>query len=83
MFKEKLGIPKDHKLIRTDMKWDEGKKVDVDTFWYDERDVSDDIVAKYIIKVTKYIYPPKRSDVTFQKYTADSLNLLATGDLPA
>lgn len=79
MYRELLGIPKEHGFIRTDMKWDEGKQIDVDTFWYDEKDTSDNIIAKYVVKVTKFIYPPKKSEISYQKFTPDSLSLLSSG----
>ncbi|PSV44160.1 hypothetical protein [Photobacterium indicum] len=81
MYKELLGIPKDHVFVRTDMKWDIGKKIDIDTFWYDEKDTADHIVARYVVKVTKFVYPPKKSLISFNKYTPDSLSLLASGEL--
>ena len=81
MYRELLGIPEDHKFIRTDMKWDIGKKIDIDTFWYDEKDPTGNIIAKYVVKVTKYIYPPKKSLISFNKFTPDSLSLLSSGEL--
>lgn len=81
MYKELLEIPSSHSFIRTDMKWDIGKETDIDTFWYDEKDLTGSIIAKYVVKVTKFIYPPKRSQIFYQKFTPDSLSLLSTGEL--
>ena len=81
MYRDLLEIPAEHQFVRTDMKWDIGKKQDIDTFWYDEKKATGEVVAKYIVKVTTYIYPPKKSDISFKKYSADALSLLASGDL--
>ncbi|OLQ81451.1 hypothetical protein BIT28_04355 [Photobacterium proteolyticum] len=81
MYKELLEIPSSHSFVRTDMKWDIGKETDIDTFWYDEKDLAGNIVAKYVVKVTKFIYPPQRSQICYQKFTPDSLSLLSTGEL--
>lgn len=81
MYRDLLEIPAEHQFVRTDMKWDIGKKQDIDTFWYDEKKATGEVVAKYIVKVTKYIYPPQKSDISFKKYSADALSLLASGDL--
>ncbi|MDV5167694.1 hypothetical protein [Photobacterium rosenbergii] len=81
MYRDLLEIPAEHQFVRTDMKWDIGKKQDIDTFWYDEKKATGEVVAKYIVKVTKYIYPPKKSDISFKKYSADALSLLASGEL--
>ena len=81
MYRELLGIPSEHAFVRTDMKWDEGKKMDVDWFWYDEKDMNGDVIAKYVVKVIKFIYPPQKAEISYQKYSADSISLLASGEL--
>ncbi|MGQ5487068.1 hypothetical protein [Photobacterium damselae] len=47
------GIATENQLIRADMKWDTTKSHDIETLWLVEKSPDDNVVARYVIKVTK------------------------------
>lgn len=68
MYKEKLGIPNQHELIRTSSKSEQRKGRDTDIYGYDEKNEEGEIVAKYIVRDSMSIYPPQSTTVSFVKY---------------
>lgn len=63
---EILKINESHKLVQTDTKWEQRKGWDTDTYWYDEMDEDDKLVAKHIVKEETCIYPPFNRNITHQ-----------------
>lgn len=65
--KKIIGIPDTHNLVQTDTKWEQRKGQDTDTYWYDEVDPNNAIVAKYILKDSTSIYPPFGRNISHKK----------------
>lgn len=63
----KIGVAENNKLIQTDTKWEQRKGQDTDTYWYDEIDVTGNLVAKYIVKDSTSMYPPFGQTVSYEK----------------
>lgn len=63
----KIGVAENNKLIQTDTKWEQRKGQDTDTYWYDEIDVTGNLVAKYIVKDSTSMYPPFGRTVSYEK----------------
>ncbi|HIF9541006.1 TPA: hypothetical protein ACX6S1_001199 [Photobacterium damselae] len=83
MYKTLLGIATENQLIRADMKWDTTKSHDIEILWLVEKSPDDNVVARYVIKVTKELNFPDRRNISYQKYTPDSLSLVSSGELIA
>jgi len=71
MYKKSMGVPDNHTLSQTDTKWAERKGRDTDTYWYDEKDESGNLVAKYVVRDTTSVYPPQTRSIEFEKLTVD------------
>ncbi|MBB1274924.1 hypothetical protein [Psychromonas sp. SR45-3] len=69
MYKEKLGIPEQHELVRTSSKSEQRKGRDTDIYEYDEKNAEGEIIAKYIVRDSMSIYPPQSTTVSFVKYS--------------
>lgn len=70
MYKEKLGIPDQHELVRTSSKSEQRKGRDTDIYGYDEKNTEGEIIAKYIVRDSMSIYPPQSTTVSFVKYSS-------------
>jgi len=68
MYKEKLGVPNEHELVRTSSKSEQRKGQDTDIYGYDEKNTDGEIIAKYIVRDSMSIYPPQSTTVSFVKY---------------
>lgn len=75
MYKKILGVPDNHILCQTDTKWAERKGRDTDTYWYDEKDETGNLVAKYVVSDTTSMYPPQTRTIEFQKLTAGGAHI--------
>lgn len=72
MHERELEIPEGHKLVQIKSEWKQKKGQDTDTYWYEELDQEDQVVAKYIVKDSTSMYPPFKKNVTFDKFTPDT-----------
>ncbi|EPO0014281.1 MULTISPECIES: hypothetical protein [Vibrio diabolicus subgroup] len=70
MYKEKLGIPQEHELVRTSSKNEQRKGRDTDIYGYDEITADGEIIAKYVVRDSMSIYPPQSTTVSYVKYDA-------------
>ncbi|MGR6861789.1 hypothetical protein ACU5EH_20855 [Aliivibrio salmonicida] len=68
MYKEKLGVPKEHEFVGTSSKSEQRKGRDTDIYGYDELNVNGEIIAKYVVRDSMSIYPPQSTTVSFVKY---------------
>jgi len=80
MYQKTLGIPENHTFTQTDTKWAERKGQDTDTYWYDEIDENNNIVAKYIVKDSTCIYPPQKRTIQYEKLSPDG-NYIKSGSI--
>ncbi len=67
MHEELLKIHKEHKLIRTKTTWKQKRGEDIDTYWYDELNQNEDLVAQYIVYDITSMHPPFERSITFEK----------------
>ena len=65
-YKEKIGIPASHSLVKTDSKWEQRKGQDTDTYWYDEVDESGNVVAKYVVEDSTSMHPPFERNISYK-----------------
>ncbi len=68
MYKEKLGIPQEHELVRTSSKSEQRKGRDTDIYSYDEKNSCGELIAKYVVRDSMSIYPPQSTTVSYVKY---------------
>lgn len=67
LYEGKIGIASGHRLIATLTKYEENSNLEIDTYWYDEINSEGKVVAKYILKNSRSISPPRKNDITFEK----------------
>jgi len=68
MYEKELNIPENHKLIETKKsEWKQKKGQDIDTYWFDEVDLTEKVIAKYIVKDITSMYPPFKRNITYEK----------------
>lgn len=75
MYKDKLGIPHNHELLRTNSKNEQRKGRDTDIYSYDELDDKGELIAKYVVRDSMSIYPPQSTTVSFIKYDLDGVEI--------
>ena len=68
MYRDKLNIPEEHKLVRTSSKSEQRKGRDTDIYGYDELNSNGEIIAKYVVRDSMSIYPPQNTTISFVKY---------------
>ena len=71
MHEKELNIKDGHRLHQTKMENKVRKSEDYDLYHYDELDLTDNIVAKYMVKHSTSIYPPFSVYIEYKKFDID------------
>lgn len=79
-YRQEIGIALDANLVRTATDWKQRKGRDTDYEYYEERDETGNVVAKYEIQDSTSMYPPFGRTVEYYKYAPDGTQL-ATGSI--
>lgn len=75
MYKENLGVPTEHELIRTSSNNEQRKGRDTDIYSYEEKNVDGEVIAKYVVRDSMSIYPPQSTTVSFIKYDLNGVEI--------
>jgi len=67
MYEKELQIPAEHKLVQTNTELKQKRGEDIDTYWYDEFDKDNKLIAKYIVYDITSMHPPFVNTVRFDK----------------
>ena len=67
MHEEELKISKEHKLVQTKTEWKQKRGEDIDTYWYDELNEKEELVAKYIVYDITSMHPRFGRTIRYEK----------------
>ena len=67
MHGEELKISKEHKLVQTKTEWKQKRGEDIDTYWYDELNEKEELVAQYIVYDITSMHPPFGRTIRYDK----------------
>ena len=65
--KKIIGVPDEHTLQIIDRAFEHRHGKDIETLWYDEYDVTGQLVGKYMLKTSKVHFPPFLTDVCYER----------------
>lgn len=66
-YRKKLGIPENHKFIRTETSSRKTKGKDTDIYEYEQLDEEGNLIACYVIEDSTSMYPPFKRSIEYKK----------------
>ena len=67
MHEEELKISKENTLVQTKTEWKQKRGEDIDTYWYDELNEKEELVAQYIVYDIASMHPPFGRTIRYDK----------------
>ena len=67
MHEEELKISKENTLVQTKTEWKQKRGEDIDTYWYDELNEKEELVAQYIVYDITSMHPPFGRTIRYDK----------------